>query len=78
MTKYPGSRANLIKLLPRLAHLQVFDNSAEAAPGEDIPDPVLVLELVRGRMMFPEPRNAAALHAIPEWARPIVQAAIES
>jgi len=76
--RWVGSRANLIKLLPRLAHLQVFDNSAEAAPGEDIPDPVLVLEMVNGRMMFPEPQNAAALSATPEWARPIVQAAIES
>jgi len=76
--RWVGSRANLIKLLPRLGHLQVFDNSAEAAPGEDIPDPVLVLEMVSGRMMFPEPQNAAALNATPEWARPIVQAAIES
>jgi predicted ABC-type ATPase len=76
--RWIGSRANLIKLLPRLAHLQVFDNSTEAAPGEDIPDPVLVLEMVGGRMMFPEPQNAAALNATPEWARPIVQAAIES
>jgi predicted ABC-type ATPase len=76
--RWVGSRANLIRLLPRLPHLQVFDNSAEAAPGEDIPDPVLVLEMVSGRMISPEPRNAAALNATPEWARPIVQAAIES
>jgi predicted ABC-type ATPase len=76
--RWVGSRANLIKLMPRLAHLQVFDNSAEALPGEDIPDPVLVLEMVGGRLVFPEPQNAAALTATPEWARPIVQAAIES
>jgi predicted ABC-type ATPase len=76
--RWVGSRANLIKLMPRLAHLQVFDNSAEALPGEDIPDPVLVLEMVGGRMVFPEPQNAPALMATPEWARPIVQAAIES
>jgi predicted ABC-type ATPase len=76
--RWVGSRANLIKLMPRLAHLQVFDNSAEALPGEDIPDPVLVLEMVSGRMVFPEPQNATALMATPEWARPIVQAAIES
>jgi predicted ABC-type ATPase len=76
--RWIGSRANLIKLLPRLARLQVFDNSAEAAPGEHIPDPVLVLEMVGGRMVFPEPQNATALNATPEWARPIVQAAIES
>jgi predicted ABC-type ATPase len=72
-----ASRANLIKLLPRLARLQVFDNSVEAASGEDIPDPVLVLEMIDGRMMFPTPEDATALHATPEWARPIVQAAVE-
>jgi predicted ABC-type ATPase len=76
--RWVGSRANLIKLLPRLAHLLVFDNSSEVAPGEDIPDPVLVLEMVGGRLVFPEPQNATALNATPEWARPIVQAAIES
>ena len=76
--RWVGSRANLINLMPRLAHLQVFDNSAEALPGEDIPDPVLVLEMVSGRLVSPEPQNAAALTATPEWARPIVQAAIES
>jgi predicted ABC-type ATPase len=75
--RWIGSRANLIKLLPRLALLQVFDNSTEAAPGEDIPDPVLVLEMVGGRMIFPDPQNVAALNATPAWARPIVQAAIE-
>jgi predicted ABC-type ATPase len=76
--RWVGSRANLIKLMPRLAHLQVFDNSVEALPGEDIPDPVLVLEMVSGRMVFPEPQSAPALMATPEWARPVVQAAIES
>lgn len=75
--RWIGSRANVIKLLPRLAHLQVFDNSAEAAPGEDIPDPVLVLEMIDGRIVFPEPDDVTAFRATPEWARPIVQAAIE-
>jgi predicted ABC-type ATPase len=71
------SRANLIKLLPRLAQLQVFDNSIEAAPGKDIPDPKLVLEMIDGRIAFPTAEDATALHATPEWARPIVQAAVE-
>jgi hypothetical protein len=75
--RWGGSRANRIKLLPRPAHLQVFDNSAEVTPGADVPDPVLVLEMVGGRMVVPEPLDATALHATPEWARPIVQAAIE-
>ena len=75
--RWDTSRANLIKLLPHLSHLQVFDNSAEAAPGEDIPDPVLVLEMIGGRVVFPKREDAKALGATPAWARPIVQAAIE-
>ena len=72
-----ASRTNLIRLLPALAHLQVMDNSTEAAPGEEIPDPVLVLEMVNGALSAPSPDDARALAATPAWARPIVQAAIE-
>lgn len=76
--RWISSRINLIRLMPLLARLQVFDNSAEAAPGEDIPDPVLLVDMVGGRLVFPTADDAAALKATPEWARPIVQAAIES
>ncbi|HSW07350.1 AAA family ATPase [Aquabacterium sp.] len=75
--RWMSSRANLVRLLPQLSRLQVFDNSAEAAPGEDIPDPVLVLDMDRGRVVFPKPGDARALAATPAWARPIVQAALE-
>jgi predicted ABC-type ATPase len=76
--RWIASRANLIKLLPHLARLQVFDNSAQAAPGEDIPDPVLVLETARGQMSYPKPGDLVAMEETPGWARPIVQAAIEN
>lgn len=76
--RWTGSRANLIKLIPYLARLQVFDNSAEALPGQDIPDPVLVLETNNGQMLFPNPEDAVVLSETPQWARPIVQAAIGS
>jgi len=49
--RWVGSRANLIKLLPQLARLQVFDNSAQALPGEEIPDPVLLMEMIEGSMV---------------------------
>jgi predicted ABC-type ATPase len=75
--RWNGSRLNLIKLLPRLAHLQAFDNSTDVASGELIPDPVLVLEMVNGRILTPDPSDATALAQIPAWAMPIVQAAIE-
>jgi predicted ABC-type ATPase len=75
--RWTTSRANLIRLLPWLAHLQVFDNSREAAPGARIPSPALVLETVHGKILLPAIDDAAALRAMPGWARPIVQAAIE-
>jgi predicted ABC-type ATPase len=74
---WDGSRFNVIELLAHLAHLQVFDNSAEVAAGEPIPDPVLGLEVVNGRISFPDPNDAVALANTPGWAKQIVQAAIE-
>ena len=73
--RWDSSRQNLIALLPRLAQLQVFDNSAEAAPGEDVPFPVLVLEMKDGRVVHPGRGDVAALQATPDWAKPIVAAA---
>lgn len=75
--RWTASRLNLIRLLPVLARLQLFDNSAEAAEGEEIPDPVLLLEMAGGRLLYPAADDPAALQATPEWARAIVQAAIE-
>lgn len=75
--RWNTSRANLIQLLPHLARLQVFDNSTDARPGEDIPEPALVLEMADGKMRHPDPADAAALARTPDWARAIVQAAIE-
>jgi predicted ABC-type ATPase len=75
--RWTASRLNLIRLMPDLAALQVFDNSAQAQVGEDIPDPLLVLEMAKGAMTFPDPHDARALESTPAWARPIVQAGIE-
>jgi predicted ABC-type ATPase len=75
--RWIASRINLIRLMPQLARLQVFDNSAEAVAGQDIPDPVLVLEMVKGQLAFPAADDTKTLNTTPEWARPIVQAAIE-
>ena len=74
--RWSTSRLNLIKLLPSLARLQVFDNSAQAQAGEDIPDPVLVLHVDGGRVLAPHPTDAAALQAVPGWARAVVEAAM--
>jgi predicted ABC-type ATPase len=75
--RWIASRLNLIKLLPALTHLQVFDNSRRAEAGQEIPDPVLLLETAESQLLFPDPQDRPALARIPAWARPIVQAAIE-
>jgi predicted ABC-type ATPase len=75
--RWDTSRLNLIKLLPHLSQLQVFDNSTEAAAGEPIPDPRLLLHLRGSRIAEPRRLDAAALAAIPTWARPIAEAAMQ-
>lgn len=75
--RWTASRLNLIRLLPAIAHLQVFDNSTDADARGNIPDPVLVLEVVREQVRFPAALDAQTLAGTPEWARPIVQAALE-
>ena len=69
--RWIGSHENLIRLLPFVRTLRVFDNSREAAPG-DQPEPVLLLSIEAGELVFPAPEN---LSAIPTWAKPIVAAA---
>jgi predicted ABC-type ATPase len=73
--RWETSRENLIALLPRPAWLQVFDNSAEAAPGDDVPVPVLLLEIKEGKVVFPDRDDVDALQATPDWAKPILAAA---
>ncbi len=74
--RYPRALQNLIALMPRLAHLQVYDNSAEAPTGAPVPDPVLVLEMEHGRMAWPSPGDVKALGRTPDWAKPLVEAAL--
>lgn len=75
--RWHDSRMHLIELMPRLATLQLFDNSAEAVVGTAIAPPRLLLEMVRNRVTFPDADDLEALAATPEWARPIVQAAFD-
>lgn len=68
------SIANLIALLPRLARLQVYDNSTDAAPGTPVPNPRLLLQMENGRIVWP--RDVATLAQTPDWAKPILEAAL--
>jgi predicted ABC-type ATPase len=74
--RWSTSRVNLIALLPKLAQLQVFDNSATVSVGQPVPDPVLVLEVMGGGVTHPDQVDPDAMRAVPAWARPIVEAAI--
>lgn len=77
-TRWTRSRENLIALLPRLAVLQLFDNSVDAAPGDDIPVPKLVLEMRDGQVLRPAADDRHALLQVPHWAKPIVAAALKA
>jgi len=70
--RWNGSRENLIRLMPFLHHLRVYDNSAEGDPARGLsPRPVLLLEMKSGKITAPDD-----LFRAPEWAQPLVAAAI--
>jgi predicted ABC-type ATPase len=70
--RWNRSRENLIRLLPLIDHLRVYDNSEEADPAAGRkPEPVLLLEMQRGKITAP-----ADLSNAPDWAQPIIAAAI--
>ena len=71
--RFEHSRLNLIELMPVLTALRVYDNSAPADPAAGkTPAPRLVLHLTRGRIVNPRDMPHA-----PEWAKPIVAAAMK-
>jgi predicted ABC-type ATPase len=74
--RYDGGRKNLIRLLPRLASLRVYDNSTEAAPTQGLtPAPRLLLHCVERNIVAPK-KLRSLLADTPEWAKPIVAAAL--
>lgn len=72
--RFDSSRLNLIRLLPYLTELKVFDNSADSDPtlGRP-PEPVLLLHVIHGKIVAPDPTK---LMQSPDWAKPIVAAAM--
>ena len=70
--RYETSRANLIRLLPHLASLRVYDNSAEGDPkaGQQ-PRPLLLLHMEGGRIV-----SHIALDQVPQWAKPVMAVAL--
>ena len=71
-TRYDSSRLNLIRLIPRLTELRVYDNSKEADPHKGrAPEPALLLHMSEGRTV-----TSCALIKTPHWAKPIMAAAM--
>lgn len=72
--RYAHSRTNLIELLPSLTELKVFDNTEEGDPQKGkSPAPKLLLHQKTGRIV-----SLCDLRLVPQWAKPIVQAAMET
>jgi len=75
--RFDQSRLQLIQLLPLLTELRIYDNTAEADPHQGIaPRPRLVLHWQRGQVIAPA--DPPALAQTPDWAKPIVMAALKS
>ena len=70
--RYERSRINLIRLLPYLTELRVFDNSIDGDPASgETPSPLLVMHMMSGQIVA-----TCELSRVPEWAKPIVAAAM--
>jgi predicted ABC-type ATPase len=70
--RYDSSRQNLIRLLPHVTELRLWDNSKVGDPQSgEVPLPQLLLHFAKG-----EVSNPVDLDATPEWARDIVRAAM--
>lgn len=71
--RFEHSRLNLVALLPALTALRLYDNSAEADPAAGkAPAPVPVLVMEHRKIL-----NPGDLPKAPDWAKPIVAAAIK-
>jgi predicted ABC-type ATPase len=71
--RYDRSRWNLLDLLAELVELKVFDNTAENdLQAGHWPEPKLLMHWRRGRIV-----HSYNLVQMPEWAKPILQGAID-
>lgn len=69
--RYDASRENLVRLLPHLTELKLYDNSRERDPTKGLrPAPFLVLHVRKGAV-----KHTCSITAVPHWAKPIVQRA---
>ena len=75
--RFDRGRENLIRLLPHITSLRLFDNSTPADPARgQPPQPRLLLEMRRGQINTP-PVLQTLLEQAPDWAKPVVTAALK-
>ncbi|OIR14865.1 hypothetical protein GALL_39810 [mine drainage metagenome] len=73
--RWVSSHLNLIRLLPHVTTLRVYDNSVERDPHKgEAPEPKLVLSVTNGAIDFP---GRDEVKDTPDWAKPIVVAAFK-
>lgn len=73
--RYDTSRQNLIKLLPAIESLAVYDNSLDVTSVKGN-TAMQVLRVEQQRVLYPTTKEDIA--ATPDWAKPIVMAAIQN
>ena len=69
--RYDRSRDNLIRLLPILTELRLYDNTNESDLARSAPEPLLILHAVDGVIV-----EACEAADVPGWAKPIFVAAL--
>jgi predicted ABC-type ATPase len=71
--RYARNLLNLIRLMPKLTELRLYDNSREADPHMGAaPAPMLIVHLTRGKLV-----HLCDLALTPDWAKPAVLAALK-
>lgn len=71
--RWQSSRQNLIRLLPHLIELRLFDNSRETHPEQGAAcSPRLLLAMRDGQIVYSVP-----LDEVPDWAKPVMMASAQ-
>lgn len=71
--RFDNSRMNLIRLMPRLTELLVYDNSRSSDPRLGrVPEPKLILHMVNHKLIA-----CCELASAPSWTKPILAAAMK-
>ena len=72
--RYQKSRENLIRLLPKLTELRLYDNTAAGDPKAGMnPRPLLILSMLDGTIV-----ETCEVTDVQEWAKPLFVASFHT